>query len=349
VKITALAAAAACVLASAALAAGTSAPSGEVVLVTHDSFATSGAVKQAFERQTGLTLRVLMAGDAGEALNRALLTAGKPEGDAFFGVDNNLLTRALAGNLFVPYAPPALAAVPRRYDLDPSHRLVPIDRGDVCLNYDRKWFTSRHLAPPRTLDDLTRQAYDRLLVVENPETSTPGLAFMLATVARYGEQGWLDYWKKLRANHVLVTDGWEDAYEHRFSGASGSKGNRPIVVSYASSPPAEVYFGGKKMPARAPTGVVLSSCFRQIEFAGVLRGAHNPAGARRLVDFLLSTRFQADVPLTMFVFPVRNGVPLPEVFRRYAPTVSQPLTLPSKRIGVNRDRWVKEWTSTVLR
>src|SRR5262249_34565992 len=152
----------------------------------------------------------------------------------------------------------------RRYLIDPSHRLTPIDHGEVCLNYDKAWFAEHRLAPPRSLDDLARPAYKKLLVVENPATSTPGLAFMLATIARYGESGWKPYWQKLRSNGVLVTDGWEEAYEQRFSGASGGPGNRPIVVSYASSPPAEVYFSGKKL-TQAPTGVVLSSCFQQIE------------------------------------------------------------------------------------
>ncbi len=333
---------------SAAWAASAPPPAREVVLVTHDSFAVSKPVRAAFERQAGLRLRILQTGDAGAALNRALLTAGNPEGDVFFGVDNNLLTRALDGDLFVPYAPPALARVDRRYDLDRTHHVVPVDHGEVCLNYDRGWFRKHRLAPPRTLDDLVRPAYRRLLVVENPATSTPGLAFLLATIARYGEHGWQAYWRKLRANGVLVTDGWEEAYEHRFSGASGSSGNRPVVVSYASSPPAEVYFSGKKL-AQAPTGVVLSSCFRQIEFAGVLRGASNPAGARKLVDFMLSARFQADVPLSMFVFPVRRGVRLPEVFRKFAPPVPHPLELPARTIGQNRDRWIREWTDVVLR
>jgi thiamine transport system substrate-binding protein len=346
-KLAAVIALAVCALAAAAAASG-SPDGGTVVLVTHDSFAISKPVKAAFERETGLTLRVLATGDAGEALNRALLTAGKPEGDVFFGVDNNLLTRALSHDLFVPYRPAALGSVDRRYDLDPMHRLVPVDHGEVCLNYDKAWFAAHTLAPPRTLDDLTRPAYRGLLVVESPATSTPGLAFLLATVARYGQRGWQAYWRKLRGNDVLVTSGWEEAYEQRFSGASGSSGDRPIVVSYASSPPAEVYYAGKK-PAQAPTGVVLSSCFRQVELAGVLRGAGNPAGARKLVDFLLSPRFQADVPLTMFVFPVRKGVPLPAVFRKFAPTVPHPLELPPKTIGANRDRWIRAWTETVLR
>jgi thiamine transport system substrate-binding protein len=347
-KVAATLSAAVCVFVGAAYAAGGSSNAKRVVLVTHDSFAISPKVKATFQRETGLELRILKTGDAGAALNRALLTAGKPEGDVFFGIDNNLLTRALQGKLLVPYRPAAISRVDGRYDLDPTHRLVPVDHGEVCLNYDKGWFAEHAVAPPHSLDDLSRPAYRGLLVVENPATSTPGLAFLLATVARYGENGWQPYWRKLRANKVLVTDGWEDAYEHRFSGAAGSKGNRPIVVSYASSPPAEVYYSGKKL-TRAPTGVVLSSCFQQIEFAGVLRGTGNADGARKLIDFLLSPRFQADVPLSMFVFPVRRGVRLPAVFTKFAPAVPRPLALSAKAIGASRDRWIREWTDTVLR
>ena len=320
----------------------------EVVLVTHDSFALSKPVRAAFERESGLRLRVLQSGDAGAALNRALLTKGNPEGDVFFGVDNNLLSRALGEDLFEPYEPAALDAVPDRYELDPEHRVTPIDHGEVCLNTDTGWFAERRLPPPRSLDDLTQDRYRGLLVVENPATSTPGLAFLLATVARYGEPGWQDYWRKLRRNGVLVVDGWEAAYTAEFSGAGGSTGKRPVVVSYASSPAAEVVFAGKRLE-RAPTAVVEDSCFRQVELAGILRGARNESGARALIDFMLEERFQADLPLSMFVFPVRDGVELPEAFRRFAVVPARPLELSPERIGENRDRWIREWTSLVLR
>ncbi len=320
----------------------------EVVLVTHDSFAVSKPVKAAFERETGLKLRILQTGDAGAALNRALLTKGNPEGDVFFGIDNNLLSRALDEKLFAAYRPDALASVPDRYELDPEHRVVPVDHGEVCLNTDKGWFAERGLAPPRSLDDVTDARYRGLLVVESPATSTPGLAFLLATVARYGDPGWKSFWQRLRANDVLVVDGWEQAYTVQFSGAGGSNGKRPIVVSYASSPPAEVIFAGKPL-AEAPTAVVEDSCFSQVELAGVLSGAKNERGARKLIDFLLSNRFQADVPSQMFVFPVRDGVELPDAFRRFAVVPERPLELDPDRIGENRDRWVREWTSVVLR
>ena len=319
----------------------------QVVLVAHDSFAISDDVKQAFEDESGLTLRILKAGDAGEVVTRALLTAGDPEGDVLFGVDNNLLARALAGDVFDPYESPELASVDPALVLDPEHRVTPIDRGDVCLNDDKGWYASRGIPPPKNLVDLTLPRYRNQLVVENPATSTPGLAFMLATIARFGER-WQGYWRKLRANGVLVVDGWEDAYYSRFSGSAGSKGDRPVVVSYASSPPAEVIFA-KPRPSTAPTGVVEASCFRQIEFAGVLRGAKNEEGARKLVDFMLSKRFQEDIPLQMFVFPARKDASLPSEFERFAVVPDHPLELPPDEIEQNRESWVDQWTDIVVR
>ena len=319
----------------------------DVVLVTHDSFAISPAVKKAFEEESGLELKILKAGDAGELVTRALLTAGNPEGDVLFGIDNNLIARAFGGDVFEPYESPELASVDPQLVLDPEHRATPIDRGDVCLNYDKAWYADRGLAPPRNLVDLTLPRYRDQLVVENAATSTPGLAFMLASIAEFGGK-WQGYWRKLKANGVLAVDGWEDAYYTRFSGAAGSKGNRPIVVSYASSPPAEVIFG-KPRPTTAPTGVVESTCFRQIEFAGVLRGARNEEGAQKLVDFMLSKRFQEDVPLQMFVFPARRDAALPAEFEKFAVVPKQPLELSPQVINENRESWVDQWTDIVVR
>ena len=319
----------------------------EVVLVTHDSFAVSKDVKAAFEQESGLKLKLLQGGDAGEALNRALLTAGDPQGDVLFGVDDNLLSRALAGGLFDAYSSPELDAVDPDFT-PPDDRVTPIDHGEVCLNYDRSWFREHGVAPPHSIDDLLLHRYENLLVVENPATSSPGLAFLLATIARYGDDRWQTYWRGLRANGVRVVDGWEEAYTQQFSGAAGSPGKRPIVVSYATSPAAEVIYASKPLTA-APTAVVEDGCFRQIEYAGVLRGAPNPAGAKKLIDFMLSERFQADVPGSMFVYPVRDGVTLPEAFRKFAIQPQQPLTLPPEDIAAHRDDWVDEWTRIVLR
>ncbi len=232
--------------------------------------------------------------------------------------------------------------------LDPEHRVTPIDHGEVCLNVDKAWFAEHDVAPPATLDDLVKPGYEKLLVVENPATSTPGLAFMLATVARFGDgRTWEAYWSALRANGVLVVDGWEEAYNVRFSGSAG-KGDRPIVVSYASSPPVEVVYAEPR-PKDAPTAVVESTCFRQVELAGVLRGAPNEDGAKKLVDFMLAKPFQEAIPLSMFVFPVNRDAALPPVFEKYAAVPQSPLDLSPAEIGANRERWVDEWTRIVLR
>ena len=318
-----------------------------ITLVTHDSFAVSKPVLAAFTKQTGVEVKVLQSGDAGAALNQVILTKSNPIGDVFFGVDNTFLSRALDAGVFTKYAPAALSTVPAEYQLDPSHRLTPVDHGDVCINYDKRWFAQQDLAVPKTLDDLTKPAYKGLLVVENPATSSPGLAFQLATIARYGDDGWRAYWSKLRDNDVKVDDGWESAYDGDFT-QGANHGNYPLVVSYASSPPAAVYYS-KPQPKTSPIGTMLDSCFRQVEFAGVIKGTEHPAAARKLVDFMLSERFQADVPLQMFVFPVRKGTPLPAVFTKFAQVAPKPLTLPAADISAHRDAWIEQWTDTVLR
>jgi thiamine transport system substrate-binding protein len=319
----------------------------KVVLVTHDSFAVSKEVKAAFEQESGLELQILQSGDAGAVLNTALLTAGDPQGDVLFGVDNTLLSRALEGDLLEPYESPSLDRVPPEYTPSDS-RVTPIDHGEVCLNVDRSWFTRSRVPLPTSLADLLLARYRGLLVVENPATSSPGLAFLLATVATFGDEKWQDYWRGLRANGVRVVDGWEEAYTQEFSGAAGSPGKRPIVVSYATSPAAEVIFATKKL-ATAPTAAIDAGCFRQTEYAGILRGAANEPGARAFIDFMLSQRFQADVPTSMFVMPVRTGVPIPNAFVEHALVPSDPLTLPPDEIAANRDAWVDTWTDIVLR
>jgi thiamine transport system substrate-binding protein len=259
------------------------------------------------------------------------------------------LSRALDNGVFEPYRSASLDAIPNRYVLDDRHRVTPIDRSYVCVNDDKRWFADHQLAPPTTLEDLARPAYRGLLVVENPATSTTGLPFLLATVAEYGEgkagdSGWRDYWSRLRANDVLVVDGWEQAWYEHFTAAADS-GDRPLVVSYASSPPATLNQAGTS--ARA--GTLLSSCFEQIELAGVLRGTAHRRAAHELIDFMISKAFQEDVPGQMYVFPVRDDAKLPTAFARFADVPAKPLSLPPDQIDRHRERWIDEWTQTVLR
>jgi thiamine transport system substrate-binding protein len=319
-----------------------------ITLVTHDSFALSEDTLPAFTEETGIEVEVLPAGDAGAALNQAVLTKDDPLGDVFFGVDNTFLSRALEEDLFVGYESHELAHVPEEFQLDPDERRVtPIDYGDVCVDDDRAFFADAAIDRPATLDDLADDDYRGMLVVEDPATSSPGLAFLLATIAEYGEEGWRDYWEDLRANDVAVTAGWEEAYNGEFSAGEGN-GDRPLVVSYASSPPAAVYFTDPR-PDESPIGVLLDTCFRQIEFAGILAGTDHEAEAEQLVDFMLSKDYQEDLPLNQFVFPVRDDAELPAVFTKFAEVAEDPLSLPAEEIGENRDRWIEEWRDTVLR
>ncbi|TQE22594.1 thiamine ABC transporter substrate-binding protein [Streptomyces ipomoeae] len=323
-----------------------------VTLVSHGSFAYSKDVLKAFEKESGYKVKVLKSGDAGQAVNQAILTKDNPQGDVFFGVDNTLLSRALDNGLFQSYEAKGLDKVGAAYQLDKDeHRVTPIDTGDICVNYDKAYFSEHQIEPPQSFDDLIKPEYKDLLVTQNASTSSPGLGFLLGTAARYGDDGWESYWEKLKANGVKVVDGWEQAYYQEFSGSTEGKkagGDRPLVVSYASSPPAEVVYADPR-PKTAPTGVADGTCFRQIEFAGLLSNAKNAEGGKALIDFLISKEFQEDMPLNMFVYPVVEGASVPAEFTEFGPAAKDPETMAPEKIAENRDQWVKSWTSLVLK
>ena len=331
-------------------ASGSAAPSGSgtasgaVTLVTHDSFVVDPAMLAGFEKSSGLKVTVLAQGDAGAMVNQLLLTSGNPLGDAVFGIDNTFASRALAANILAPYTSPAATDGADRFGVG-DDRLTAVDYGDVCVNVDHQWFAAKHLAEPATFEDLAKPEYKNLLVTPSPATSSPGLAFLLGTVAHYGQDGWQSYWTSLKDNGVKVTGGWTDAYTVDFSGSSG-KGDRPLVVSYASSPPAELPTGAGAS-TKPPTGALLDTCFRQVEYAGVLEGAKNPAGAQKLIDFLLSPTFQASVPEGMYVYPVDTGVALPPSWKAAAPVAANPATLDPAVIAANRDAWISSWSDLV--
>ena len=323
-----------------------------LTVMTHDSFSVSEDVVAQFQAQCGCTVQFLKSGDTGLALNKAILSKNNPLADVFFGVDNTFLSRGLAGDIFEAYASPALAQMPEELKLDPGNRLLPVDFGYVTINYDRAYFTENDLPLPATLRDLADPAYESLLVVENPATSSPGLAFLLATIATFGEAGeytYLDFWRDLRKNDVLVTDGWEDAYYGQFSGGSG-EGDRPMAVSYATSPAAEVFFADPQ-PAESPTANLLlpGGSFKQIEFVGILKGAREPELARQWVDFMLGETFQEDIPLQMWIYPALPGAELPEVFTRHAQVPSDAVAVSPDQIEAGREKWIQAWTDVVLR
>jgi thiamine transport system substrate-binding protein len=327
----------------------TAEPETSVRLLTHESFALSEDVLAAFTDETGIEVEILRGTDAGSVVNQAVLTAGNPQADVLFGIDTTFLTRGLDEGLFEPYESPELDAVDPDLVLDDEDRVTPIDVGDVCVNYDRAFFEADGAPPvPETFEDLADPAYADLLVVQDPATSSPGLVFLAGTIAAIGEPAWEDYWTSLRANGVEVAGCWSDAYYGSFSGGAASEGERPLVVSYASSPPVEVLFAEEPI-TEAPTGVVEGTCVRQVEYAGVLAGAEHPTAARALIDFLLSPEVQADIPLNMFVYPVRTGIELPELFVEHAEVIDEPVVVDPFEFGEGREDAIERWDELVLR
>lgn len=329
---------------TAADSSGTAAATADktVTLVTHDSFAVDPSVLKAFEKRSGLKVQVLAQGDAGEMLSKVIVTKGNPLGDAVFGIDNTFATKALEAGVIADYSPSAAADGAGRFAVDGGGKLTAIDYGDVCVNVDRTYFEKHHLAAPTTYEDLAKPEYKNMLVSEDAATSSPGLAFLLGTIAHFGDDGWQAYWKSLVANGLKIDSGWTDAYTVDFSGSSGH-GDRPLVVSYASSPPAEVKAG----ETTSPTYALLDTCFRQVEYAGVLAGAANPSGAEKLVDFLLSPAFQKGIPDQMYMYPVDKGVSLPADWATFAPVAEHPETLSPQDIDKNRQRWIDGFSDIV--
>jgi thiamine transport system substrate-binding protein len=339
----------------AASCSGDDAPTEPLRLIAYDSFPVEGTTLNdalaEFTEQTGIQVEIAIAGDTGTMVSKAVLTAGNPEGDVMWGVDNTLLSRVLEAEVFAPHGTGVTDVLdPAALVLVPSGELTPVDVGDVCVNIDVAWFAERDLAPPTSMSDLADPAYRDLLVVQDPATSSPGLVFLLASVAEFGEDGWQSWWSSLRDNGVEVVDSWTTAYGQRFT-ATGNADGRPLVVSYASSPVAEVLFASPPLPsgAPAPTDVIVDTCFRQYEYAGVLRGTDRPEDAGKLLDFLVSERFQAEVPLNLFVAPARTDVALPDVFVEYARVIDDPLTVDPAEIERERDGWIDEWTDLVMR
>lgn len=330
-----------------ACAVPTSTAQPALTVITHDSFDVSEEVVQAFEQQTGAEVRFISGGDTGTVLNQLILSKDNPPADVFYGLDNTFLSRALAEDIFEPYDSPLLAEIPAEFQLDSAKRALPVDYGDVCLNYDIAYFAGQSLAPPASLDDLLAPEYRGLLVVQNPATSSPGLAFLLATIGAYGDPGYLEFWQGLVENDVLVVNDWESAYYSEFTRWGGT---RPIVVSYGSSPPFEVIFAETPI-SEPPTAAVVSerSCFRQIEFAGILKGTPNRELAEKWLDFMLSPTFQEDLPLKMFVFPVNPAAKLDEQFQKYLAVPQQPARVDPQQIAEKRESWIQAWTETVLR
>ena len=318
-----------------------------VTLITHDSWSVPKKVVAQFEEESGYELKVLRSGDAGQVTNKLVLTAEDPIGDAVYGIDNTFASRAMEAGVLADHEPSDLPDSASAYvlaDDQSGSTLTPVDWSDVCVNVDLEWFEAEGIEPPSTLDDLADPIYKNLFVTPGASTSSPGFAFLLATIGRYGEDGWVDYWERLVDNGVRVVSGWSDAYEVDFT-AAGGEGDRPIVLSYASSPPFTIPDGKKRPTTRA----LLDTCFRQVEYAGVLAGAGNPQGAAELIDFMTSTKFQEALPDSMYVFPVDDEAALPPLWKQWAEPAPAPIDVPAAEIATKRDEWLRAWSDVTAR
>ena len=321
----------------------------ELVVLTNDSFDIGEEVISEFEEANNATVTIQKAGSSGAVLNRAILEKGNPSGDVLFGVDNTYLSRALREDIFVKYESSLLKNVPDQFVLDKTFHVSPVDYGYVNLNYDKEYLEQNNLTPPSTLEELTQPQWKGRLVVQNPATSSPGLAFLIATVSYFGEDDdydYLDFWADLRANDLAVKEGWTEAYYTDFS---KNGGDRPLVVSYATSPAAEVVFSEGKHTV-PPTGNVLvdRATFLQIEGIGILKGTKNEGLAKRFVDFALGRRFQEDIPGKMFVYPVNDQAQKPDFFK-FAEVPTLPADIGPETIDAKREEWIDAWTKVVLR
>jgi len=307
-------------------------------LVVYDAFLAPEGAFERFKDETGITVNILTTADTGTMVSQAVLTSGNPVGDVMFGIDNTFLCKALNNDVFLPYIPSTWDELSDSLKLDKIGRVTPVDYGDICLNYWKGHFE----APPSTIADLTDSRFSSEFVTQNPETSAPGMGFLLSSIAVFGDD-WENFWTELRANDVAIRSGWSEAYYEDFYSKE-----RNIVTSYATSPVAEYIFADPPVES-PPTAIIPDSCFRSVEFTGILRGTNSPAASALLVDFLTSGYFQELIPETNFVLPANENAELPEVFNLFLEEIPNAVTISPDLIDTNRNIWTERWTELVLR
>lgn len=306
-------------------------------MLTHDSFTLPQSVFDAFTKETGLTLKIVKGGDAGQLASTVSLTPGSPKADLVYGIDNTFASRPIEAGALSPYVSPAAADGAAEYAVpDSNGELTAVDRGDVCLNIDDKWYTANNQEPPTSLRDLRTPTYAAQAALLDPATSSPGMAFLLTTIGVFGD-GWQNYWREVSGNGATFVSGWEIAYNQLFTAGEG-KGDKPIVLSYASSP-----------AATPGTSALLDSCFAQVEYVGILKGAKKEADAKKVIDFMLSQTVQKALPDAMYVYPVQKNTPMPDGWAQRAPVPQWTVNLPPTYIAQNRETWLEQWRAAVGR
>ncbi|REJ33202.1 MAG: thiamine ABC transporter substrate-binding protein [Bacillota bacterium] len=329
-------------LAGAALAGGQAAQAAEqrLVVYTYDSFAAgpAQAIKEGFEAlHPDVEVVFLAPGDAGETLARVIaeLHAGGSDADVLMGLGDTQLPRALDHGVFMPLDRsllPNLAKVPAHLDFDETGHVVPFDHGYVTIIYDSRVLSEDEL--PRTLEDLTDPRFRGRLIAIDPRTGSTGHAFLMWTIAEYGDPGYLEFWERLAPSLLTVTASWDAAY------SLYQAGEAPMMVSYSTDTAAGVYFAGSDHSrVLTPQG----QAYRQIEAVGIVSGTDVPELAHRFVDYVLSEEVQSLIPTTNWMFPVNAEAPLPDFFEEYAVIPENPVQLDLRLIEENEQRWLREW------
>lgn len=314
-------------------------------VLVHSSFSLPKPLLARFEAEAGVKLSLIKAGDAGEMLNKLILTRAQPIADLVFGLDNALVAKAQAAKVLEPLQYTQGSATAQI-----GANVVPVDYGFVNLNFDKASFAAgagkSGLALPKSLEDLAQPAYKNLLVVPNPATSSPGYAFLLATIAGMGEEKAFDWWARMRGNGVKVVKGWTEAYYTEFSRNGGT---RPLVVSYASSPAAEVFYSKEKI-TESPTGNLFlkGGVFRQVEGVALVAGGGQREAAGKFIRFMRSGGVQEALQTSMWMYPIEAHTPLADVMKHAVePTAFD--SLPAETIADKGTGWVARWTQVVLK
>ena len=310
----------------------------DLTIYAYDSFVSewgpAGRVIPTFEKLHGVKVNIISVGDAGQVLNRVILEKKKPKADIVLGIDNNLLSKAIDADVLIPYRSSNITLIPDELIFDTTFHVTPFDHGYFAIVYDSKRLSN----PPGSLDDLLKPEYKKKLIFQDPRTSSPGLGFLLWTVAVYGEE-YTDYWNKLRPNILTISEGWDTAY------GLFTSGEAPMVLSYTTSPAYHVEY---EETTRYRAAIFREGNYLQIEGMGIVKGTKNLPLAKKFIDFIITEDFQREIPLTNWMFPVNPGVKLPDSFD-YAPKPTNILSLPSDRIKRNQDRWIEGWLEAVTR
>ena len=315
------------------------------VVYTYDSFASWGpasAIEQAFEAMYPADVRFVAVADSRSMLTRLRQEreAGRQGADVFIGIEAADLARTRELDLFLPLQPedvPNLSVVPQSLLLDPSGSLIPYEHGYITFVYDSEQVDTTTLA--RTFEELLDPRYRNQIILEDPRMSSPGLSFLLWTIDRFGDPGYLDYWRQLAPNVLTVTGGWGEAYDLFLAGEAS------IVLSFSTDTAYSVIDHGS---ARHKVMLLDNQGYRNVYFMGVVQGTEHFDWATAFLDLVLSPEIQSLIPTTEWMFPANPEALLPVSFYQYAVTPPQPVMIAPGEVLAHLDRWLREWALVIL-